>query len=219
MTHKPSLAVLFLILATPVLARAQETKVKERWKALFDGKTLAAWKSANFGGEGEVYVKDGAIVLEQGNQMTGITYTRGDFPRINYEVSLQGKRLAGTDFFCTTTFPVGETYCSLVVGGWGGGVVGLSSINAHDASENETNSLQTFKRDQWYAIRVRVTPGRIAAWIDDKQVVNLDTHGKKLTIRAECDLCRPFGIATWSTRGAVRDVRVRALDAKAGGGL
>ena len=40
-----------------------------------DGKTLAGWKSTEFGGEGEVSVVDGAIVLEMGNNMTGITWT------------------------------------------------------------------------------------------------------------------------------------------------
>jgi arylsulfatase A-like enzyme len=181
------------------------------WKSLFDGKTLAGWKKTNFGGEGEVAIKDGAVVLEQGNDMTGITYTRGDFPRLDYEVTLEGKKLAGSDFFCTTTFPVGEKYCSLVVGGWGGTVVGLSSIDFRDASENETGTFKEFKRDQWYRVRIRVSKERITAWIDDKEMVDLETKGKRISIRAECDLCRPFGIATWRTTGAVRDIRVRPL--------
>ena len=28
----------------------------------------------------------------------------------------------GSDFFCTTTFPVGDAFCSFVVGGWSGTV-------------------------------------------------------------------------------------------------
>jgi hypothetical protein len=190
-----------------------ETKAKEAWKPLFDGKTLTGWKSANFGGEGEVSVEKGAIVMERGSDMTGVTYAKGDFPRTSYEVVLEGKKLKGFDFFCTTTFPVGDSFCSLVVGGWGGTTVGLSSIDGKDASENDTKTLQFFKHDQWYRIRIRVTPERIAAWIDDKQVVNLALKGKKIGIRPECDLCRPFGIATWSTMGAVRDIRVRLLSA------
>jgi hypothetical protein len=189
-------------------------KDQAKWRPLFDGKSLAGWKAANFGGEGEVTVKDGAIVMEQGNDMTGVTYTRGDFPTTDYEFTLEGKRTQGTDFFCTTTFPVGDSHCSLVVGGWGGAVVGLSSIDSRDASENETNSLQGFKRDQWYRVRVRVTRERITAWIDDQKVVDLAVKGKKISIRPECELCRPFGIATWRTTGAVRDIRVRALPAK-----
>jgi hypothetical protein len=195
-------------------------KGKPQGKSLFDGKSLAGWKETNFGGEGEVSVKDGAVVLGQGNDMTGITYARGDFPRTDYEVTLEGKRVRGRDFFCTTTFPVGKAHCSFVVGGWGGAIVGLSSVDDMDASMNDTRTLKNFKSDRWYRIRIRVTADRIQAWIDDERVVDLATKGKRISIRPECDLCRPFGIATWRTTGAVRDIRVRPLTAaeKKGGG-
>jgi hypothetical protein len=192
---------------------AQAIPDKEAWKNLFDGKSLAGWKETKFGGEGDVSVEAGAIVLEQGNDMTGITYDKGNFPKINYEITLEGKRLKGNDFFCTTTFPVGDAHCSLVMGGWGGGVVGLSSLDEKDASENETGSQQSFTKDRWYRVRIRVTAERIAAWIDNKQVVDVQTKGRKISIRPECELCRPFGIATWRTVGAVRDIRVRSLPA------
>jgi hypothetical protein len=186
---------------------------KAKWKSLFDGKTLKGWKSTNFGGEGDVEVKDGAIVMDQGNDMTGITYAGDDFPKADYEVTLEGKRLKGRDFFCTTTFPVGDTHCSLVMGGWGGATVGISSIDSRDASENATKSLQEFKQDKWYRVRIRVTKDKIECWIDDKQVVELATKGKKIAVRAECEPCKPFGVATWRTTGAVRDIRIRNLTA------
>jgi hypothetical protein len=186
-------------------------KDKGAWKSLFDGKSLAGWKSTNFGGEGEVVVKDGAILMPAGNDMTGITYDKKDFPRMDYEVTLEGKRLQGRDFFCTTTFPVGDSYCSLVVAGWSGSVVGLSNVDDQDASENKTTHIMTFKNDQWYRVRIRVTPEKIEAWIDADQVVDLATKGKKIGIRPECEASRPFGIATWQTTGAVRDIRVRSL--------
>lgn len=184
------------------------------WKSLFDGKTLDGWKATNFGGEGEVHVKDGAVVMEIGNDMTGVTYARKDFPKVDYEVTLEGKRLKGNDFFCTTTFPINDTFCSLVMGGWGGGVVGLSSINARDASENETGSLLSFKDNQWYRVRIRVRKDRIQAWVDDKNVVDIEVKDKKIHTRPECDLSQPFGVATWRTTGAVRGIRVRRLDPK-----
>jgi Domain of Unknown Function (DUF1080) len=117
----------------------------------------------------------------------------------------------GNDFFCTTTFPVGESFCSLVVGGWGGTVVGLSNINSMDASENETSNRKEFKQNQWYRVRIRVTKDKIRAWIDDEKMVEVDTEDKKISIRVECFACKPFGIATWHTAGAVRDIRVRTL--------
>jgi Domain of Unknown Function (DUF1080) len=204
---------LAVALAVTGSAPAGTGKDKAGWKPLFDGKTLAGWKATKFGGEGEVEVRDGAVVMELGSDMTGFTYDRKDFPRMDYEVSLEGKRVRGNDFFCTTTFPVGDRYCSLVVGGWGGTVVGLSSLDARDASENETRSNKSFKTERWYRVRIRVTQERIQAWIDEQKVVDVNTKGKKLSIRPECDACRPFGIATWRTTGAVRDIRVRALTA------
>jgi hypothetical protein len=186
-------------------------KDRAGWKALFDGKTLANWKATNFGGEGEVSVKEGAVVMEQGNDMTGITYQGKDFPRMDYEVVLEGKKIKGSDFFCTTTFPVGDTFCSFVTGGWGGTVVGLSSVNALDAVENETTKIMDFNKNQWYRVRIRVTKEKIEAWIDNEQMVEMETKDKKITLRAECDPCKPFGVATWRTEGAVRDIRVRML--------
>jgi len=180
------------------------------WKDLFDGKTFKGWKAPHFGAEGEVYVKDGAAVMETGSSMTGITYT-GKVPRDNYEISLEGKRLAGSDFFCTTTFPVGKDPCTLVVGGWGGTVVGLSSVDFYDASDNSTSSFREFKDNQWYRFRIRVTPQKIQCWIDDDQVVDQERKGHKFSIRDEVELCKPLGISTWETTGAVRNIRIRQL--------
>jgi hypothetical protein len=183
------------------------------WKKLFDGKTLANWKSTDFGDEGKVHVQDGAVVLEKGKKMTGITYAGKDFPKLDYEVTFEAKRVEGRDFFATTTFPVGDTFCSFVVGGWGGRTVGLSNIDSANASENETTKSMEFKDGQWYRIRIRVSAKKIEAWIDKEKMVDLETADRRIDIRIECRPCRPFGIATWDTVGAVRDIRVRPLSA------
>lgn len=193
------------------LAQTGGDKKKDDWRPLFDGKSLKGWKSTSFGGEGEVTVKNGAILLENGNDMTGITYDGKDFPKMNYEVTLEGKRVKGNDFFCTTTFPVGDDFCSFVVGGWGGNVVGLSRINGHDAVENETTQGKEFKSNRWYKVKIRVTKDKIQAWIDDEKLVDLATKDKKITIRGECEASKPFGISTWRTEGAIRDIKVRSL--------
>jgi len=188
---------------------------KAKWRELFDGKTLKGWKVPNFGGEGKVYVKDGSIVLEAGQMMTGITYT-GPLPKtkLNYELTLEAQRIDGSDFFATTTFPVGDSHVSLVVGGWGGTLVGISSIDFRDASDNETTRTTDFKAKQWYRIRIRVTKEKIEAWIDDEKMVDVETKDRKLSIRFECDLCRPLGVSTWMTTGAVRNLRLRELKAE-----
>ena len=156
-------------------------------------------------------VKDGAIVLGTGEKMTGVTYSKSDFPKTDYEVSLEAKRVEGRDFFATTTFPVGDSYCSLVVGGWGGMVTGISSINGADASENETTGSMEFKTGQWYKLRIRVTKEKLEAWIGDEKAVDVELKGRKVSTRIECEECQPFGVCTWDTTGAVRDIKVRKL--------
>ncbi|MCI0681404.1 MAG: DUF1080 domain-containing protein [Gemmataceae bacterium] len=205
-----------LFAANALSAQAKKepaAKDDAKGKSLFDGTSLTGWKSAGYIGGGKVSVKDGAIVMEKGKYMTGVKYARGDFPKMDYEVTLEGKKLAGNDFFCTTTFPVGDAFCSLVVGGWGGQVIGLSSLNNMDASENDTTTSKEFKQDQWYKVKIRVTKDRIACWIDGKHVIDADTTDTKVSIRFECDNCKPFGFCTWDTVGAVRDIRVRMLTA------
>ena len=190
---------------------AAEEKPSTAGKPLFDGKTLTGWKATDFGGEeGKVYVHDGAITMDCGHAMTGITWT-GKPPRNNYELSLEGMRLEGNDFFCTTTFPVGKQYCSLVVGGWGNTVVGLSNVDYSDASENSTTREGQFKDKTWYRVRIRVTDAKIEAWINDRQVVDQDREEHTFSLRFEVEPSKPLGIATWNTKGAVRNIRLREL--------
>jgi hypothetical protein len=177
---------------------------------LFDGETLANWENTNFGPQGPVYVSDGAIVLRMGDGPTGITWS-DSFPKENYEVTLEAKRVMGIDFFCGLTFPVKNDFCSFIVGGWAGAVVGLSTIDGLDASENETTTLMRFNKDEWYKIKVRVTSEKIEAWINDEKIVDLLYLGRKIGIRPEVELSCPFGIATWQTTGAVRNIYLRML--------
>lgn len=181
------------------------------WLPLFDGKTLAGWRATDFSGAGDVIVEDGAIVLAAGNDLTGITYP-GELPKTNYEVELEAKKVQGGDFFCGLTFPVADSHCTLVVGGWGGALVGISSIDGNDASENETTQFRKFVEDKWYRIRVRVAPERIDAWIDDEQLVNVDIAERAISMRpGEIELSKPFGIASFRTRAALRGIKMRKL--------
>ena len=199
----PSLSIA-LLFALP--ANAAEPAAK----SLFDGKTLMGWKTTPFGGEGEIEVEEGRLIIRSGSPMSGITYT-GEFPKTNYEVSLEAMRVTGSDFFCGLTFPVGDNPCSFICGGWGGGVVGLSSIDGSDASENETTKYMEFETGRWYTIRVRVTPEKIATWIDKKQMVDLPLKDRRISVRLEVELSRPLGIATYNTSAALREIKVQGV--------
>lgn len=182
-----------------------------KWESLFDGKTLTGWEETDFGGQGEIEVKDGRLLLNWGNNLTGI-HTKQKTPKNNYEIELECMRVDGSDFFCGLTFPIDDSSVSLIVGGWGGGVCGISSIDRMDASENETTSYQSFKNNQWYRIRVRVANDKIEAWIDDEQIVDVETKDKRLEVRSEVELSMPLGIATWQTSAAIRKFRMRKID-------
>jgi hypothetical protein len=177
---------------------------------LFDGKTLDGWEITNFGPQGPVYVSGGEIILGMGEGCTGITYKK-DFPEIDYKVTLEAKRVSGNDFFCGMTFPVGKDPCTLIIGGWGGTVVGLSSINKLDASENETTKLIRFDNDRWYRICLMVQEDTIKALIDEEVVVDFAIGNKMLSIRPEVELSKPFGITSWYTTAALRNIKVEKI--------
>jgi hypothetical protein len=198
-----------------VIAEEPASKADANWKSLFDGKTLEGWKKTLFGGEGEVYVEDGKLILDQGAAMTGVTRDKAFPAKSNYEVRWEASRLDGNDFFCGCTFPVKDSHCSLIAGGWGGTVVGLSSIDGLDASENSTGQYMEFVNGRWYKFRVRVTDEKIAVWINDKQLIEQELEGKRISTRIEVDLNKPFGFATWDTKGALKNIEYRTLEKEA----
>ncbi len=121
-----------------------------------NGRQLTGWEVTNFGPQGPVSVSGGEIILGMGDGCTGDYMERAIFHPVNYEVSLDARRVEGNDFFCGITFPAGKDPCSFIVGGWGGTTVGLSSIDGLDASDNKTTLMQ-FEKNRWYHIRLAVT--------------------------------------------------------------
>lgn len=184
---------------------------KPKKLVLFDGKTLDGWEKTNFGGEGEVKVEDGVIIMEFGSSLTGITSTRKDLPTVNYELSFEARRLSGYDFFAASTFPVGKSHVSFLNGGWGGSVTGISSLDGFDASENETGTFFDYKDKQWYKFSIRITDQRIHCRVDGKEVVDVNYKGREVGTRIEADLSKPLGFAAWETSGAVRKIEIRML--------
>jgi hypothetical protein len=208
-------ALLLLAMSLACLSRAAETKTNSpaggKVQALFDGKTLTGWAVTDFAGKGEVKVENGLLVLESG-YLTGVHWTN-DIPKTNYELSLEARRMSGNDFFCGLTFPIAGTNVSLIVGGWGGGLVGISSIDGMDASENETTKFMSFEKDRWYAVKVRVTPDKLEAWLDDKKIADVRTADRRFSLRSgPIEQSVPLGLATYETKAQVRNFVLKRLD-------
>jgi Domain of Unknown Function (DUF1080) len=205
-----AVAVAALSLAATSRATSQ-TPPNQAGDPLFDGKTLTNWQPSKFYGQGPVTVENGDIILAAGKDLTGITWSGPALPTTNYELTLQARRLEGRDFFAGVTFPVGESFCSLILGGWGGSIVGLSSINGIDASENTTSQSIDFELQKWYDVRIRVTPEKIDSWLDGKHIIEQDVKGNQISVRIEVEPSQPLGIASWRTKAGIRQVRLRRL--------
>ncbi len=222
---------LFLLCNTCSFCAEEQAKPEtaKDWKPLFDGKTLDGWTVPPVGGEGAVEVENGRISLGMGAGITGICYKK-DFPKTNYEIRYEALRNMGHDFFGSVTFPVGKAHCTFVNGGWGGGTIGLSSIDGFDASDNQTSGYYYFAAKTWYEFRVRVTDGKIVVWIKklesegkekkestrkepnpDEPVVNFVIDDHKISLRNETDDFKPIGFATWITEGLIRKIEYRNL--------
>lgn len=175
---------------------------------LFDGETLNGWEIVDFGGQDNIEVVDGSIVAEAGYPLAGIACTLTDLPKTGYTLALEAQKIDGTDFFCCVTFPVKEQHCSLVLGGWGGTLCGISCINEEDASQNSTKWLKKFERGQWYAVEIRVTDDRIVCKVDNEVTVDLPLDGVELSLRSEVHSTTPIGICAFETKSAWRNIRL-----------
>jgi len=195
---------------TATLAAAENAG---EWRPLFDGKSLAGWKESDFLGRGKVTVDNGVITLGYG-VLTGITWAGAPpFPPAGYELRIEAVRLKGADFFAAITFPVRDSHCTWINGGWGGEVVGLSSIDGADASMNETTFSRPFDLGRWYTLRLRVTPETITAWIDDEPAIDFTIGRKWIALRpGEIEHSAPFGIASYTTVAGIRKIEWRPLE-------
>lgn len=201
---------LFFILAQCSPARRAE------WHLLTD-EFAPAWKAAGIPDEGAVTVQNGEITLHPGQPMTGVrldaqAWKNAGIPSTRYAIEYEAMRVEGNDFFGTVTFPVADSHVSLVVGGWGGTLVGISSIDDMDASENATTGNAFFKNNRWHQVRIEVHDDELRAWINGKLFVSTSTRGHKLGLRAgDIQKCTPFGFASYATLARVRHVLIRRL--------
>jgi hypothetical protein len=200
---KPFLLV-FLTLILSGGAFGQEERV------LFDGVSMDHWQVIDSDGHGAVCLDDSCLIIEKGEFISGVRWT-SEFPTTNYEITLQAKRIEGHDFFCGLTFPVKDSFVTLILGGWGGTLCGLSCIDGYDAANNFTSKIFYFGTGAWWPVRVRVTDNRIEAWVDEDKIVDFPIGRSRFSLRLEVENSAPFGVTTYQTTGAIRDMKLRRI--------
>jgi hypothetical protein len=95
-------------------------------------------------------------------------------------------------------------------------LVGISSLDHQDASENETTKFVSFETGRWYRIRLRITETRIESWIDDKKMADVVTTDRVISLRpGEIELSVPVGLACWQTSAAWREIKFRRVNGPA----
>lgn len=213
---RPAIVLLAALLPGGLAVAEQRGEV-----ALFDGKSLDDWEMVDIGGSGYVELNENkeVMVIRQGESLSGAIYKKAaDLSIERYEITLEARRTAGVDFFCGLTFPIGklDTCATLILGGWGGSVTGISSIDGLDAANNATGSYQRYEDNKWYVVRLRVTPDNLSAWIDGKQVVDIDIAGRKVGLRpGPIESYAPLSLTTYNTEAEFRRVKFRPLPGKA----
>jgi hypothetical protein len=166
---------------------------------------------------GEEAKKAGVLVLGPGEPFAIVKY-EGTKPLLvdNYEISWEAMRVDGSDFFAALTFPVGsaEHCATFVAGGWGGWVTGVSSIQELFANENETTGSMEFQKGRWYGFTLQVNKECLRALIDGKELFKVGLKGKTIGMHpSDIRKSMPLGFASFNTKGAVRNVRIRPLKA------
>lgn len=197
---KKQITILITMLALSL--RADTTK------PLFNGKDLTGWRKADLSTSGEVKaLPNGIIECGIGHSLSGIVYTN-KFPTMNYELSIEGMRKEGSDFFIALTIPVETSFCTVIIGGWGGGLCGISSFDGNDAANNQWGEGLLLKDNEWYNLKVRVTPGVIQIALNkDLYTARVEFDDcKRLSLRyGEIEETVPLGLATYETKALWRN--------------
>jgi len=198
--------------APPAPEPALDAPADSSWTTLLDATSLGRFEPTSFGGEGAVELRSDGVHLAMGMMLTGIRLpTLGELPTHDYELEVVAARLLGNDFFCGLTFPVRDGFATLIPGGWGGALTGLSCLDGRDASDNETKSYRRYEKGRDYTLRVRVSGARVQAWIDDERVLDVDTTGRRVHLRTEVLKSAPLGLSSYATAARIRSVRWRPL--------
>lgn len=158
-----------------------------------------------FSSSADANIEGLVLKLSAGRPGTGVNY-RGPVPRIDYRIEAQARRTENEDFFYGLTFPIHSMYASLIVGGWSGGVTGISNLDGNSAVENATTGYQPFENNRWYSINLEVGRNQIRASIDGKSIVQIATDDYHYSVWPQQASMIPLGIATWKTSAEIRSL-------------
>ncbi|MFT5732141.1 MAG: hypothetical protein ACI8WY_000806 [Planctomycetota bacterium] len=177
------------------------------WTTLFDGRSLDGWQAGVFGDSDDPEFTEGGVVLPIGVPLSGITYL-GEPPSGRYALEVQATRKYGSDFFLGITFPVRDEHVTLVLGGWGGVVCGLSCIDGEDASSNSTRTYAEFPNGKRQTVLIEVDDQRVRAWVEGTPLIDAALEGRRLGVRPEVQPSLPLGVASFITCTELHSVRV-----------
>ncbi len=107
-----------------------------------------------------------------------------------------------------------DQFCSVVIGGWGGATLGISSINGSDASENEWSRIMSFDNEKWYSFHLKVSKEQILFSVDDETMIDVPRKDNQFDTRIEVIRSRPFGLCNYQCITEIKDFAYRKLDAK-----
>jgi len=185
------------------------------WVSLFDGQTLGGWRVAQggvFGADGEAKVQDGGIVLIGGERATGIAWT-GAFPRMDYEVAWEAKKLKSQKTACTVLFPLERGHC-LFGAGW---VTGFSFMDGREAFWNPSFREIRSEQGRWHRLRLRLTASRAVVWVDGQQVIEVPRRRHTFRLPGGHGALEPFGFHVGAGhQAALRRIRYRHIEPEPG---
>ncbi len=183
------------------------------WRSLLRADSLDGWQVATtdvFSKHGPVRVDGDCLLLEGGQPDTGVAW-QGAFPTEGYEVCMEALRLYDAPC-CEVVFPVGESHCMLVVGGWEeGAFVALADVdNVEPPSENASAAKFHFQLQRWCRVYLRVTTDRVEVTLDGQPVINLPVAQHRFSLPTRWQALKPFGLGSAAGREArLRNIKLR----------
>jgi len=102
---------------------------------------------------------------------------------------IRGPARGRRDFFEVITLPIRRlhTCATLVVSGWGRGLVAISSIDVLNANKNFIRGEHRFINGQWYRFRLEVRENDLKGWLDEPLIINASVRSRTISLLKRVD--------------------------------